>query len=577
MNKDIEEQLAETALTAASSDMISKVGAGEDTKLDQVISQVIEEAVEIHNPEWKRLQEFKDRFQQIEERRTAIENELSTIDADLWIFQQRYAILVDDLNGERFNKPNIESNLEEIEEWLLNNISQQFNDITAEESNYTEVSEDIADALQDRSDLSPISASLEEASKRDEPPVRGYPERIDNLLTEFEERLDEFEVRLSSPTGWFEEFHDQLDNLEQEIDNPEGISDGLRQNVDGFIHCLDNPESASDKIKYGSSIEDFIDSVESDWESYNSELKQLSNELDKFHDQFNNFERDIDGHSEELDTIQQRLTNLENTIDNIESDLDAVEQTKDGYGTSTSVFQVRVEKLEKKIDALEEAVDSTEVRLGVSELDIEDIEDRLEKVLNTVEKEQQLEQFAAELDKFEVRLQNIRTKFDNLEEPTPEQIKDQNRVAECCQIASEGSSAYSIKPTNVEIDIKTALEVLGGSTAVAGATGVLSQAGVVLLLCGALYGEMKTEVKVEDAFVYWVGYKNRESGWQLPKNELPELVEEEKSKVDFDIQVKGEEVSEAVTRLERQGSLDVVERDDEEYIAFRETCRVEWE
>lgn len=577
MNEDTEKKLAEKVLTAATSNIPKKMVENEQIEVNQAISEIIGEAVEIQNPELKTLHEFKDRLSRIEKRISNLENELENKDVEMWIFKVRLENLVSDLYGDRFNQSNIELQLEEIEEWLQMEISQQVDTVSPEDGTSIKNKEEIESEPPDDFELSTKLLDQTEGIDNDNPPVPGWPESVEDSLTEFEERLAEFESRFSSPTGWVEEFHDQFDDLSQEIDNSEGYFNGLRQDVDDFVHCLNNPATVSDEFKYGSTIEHFIDRLEQELEDLDTKHAELSQEMGQYRDQYVIFEETLNEHQEELESIHTRIVDNEEKLETISADLDSAEQIVDGYGSTLSVFNVRVQELAEKIDSLEERIDSKDVILGISASEIENLENRRKELLHVAVEDQNLEDTIGRLKNLEQRIQTLHEKYDELEEPTPEQAAKQSNSQACYCIAGDKSTAYTIKPTNIELDIKTALEVVGGGTAVAGATGGLSQAGIVLLLCAALYDDIKTEVKIEDAFVYWVGYKNRGSLWELPKNELPELVEEEQSEVDIDISMEDDEVFDAVTRLERKGSLDEIEKDDETYIVFRETCRVEWE
>lgn len=558
MRELIKSRLTIAAIEAASSKMMSKVLEEDRESLELIIDTYIGQYVDVNNDDLRKVKRYKRRLQKIKKQKENIGRQIENETPSLWIFEQRLRELDNDIQIE-----NNESKLQYFENQFAESIFAQS---VVKESESTNI----------------FGPKL---------PTEEQLDNVEESLTTFERRLEEFETRLGSPVGWFQEFNERLDEFHLRIDNPDSRSSarilfergGLRQATNKFIECLNTPEQIIDDSPY-SSINYFLKRMPEELESLNEREEGLRKELEKYEEQLEVFKRHLDDYAEELDELHTRINDHETELNEIRSNLESAGEIVDGFGTTPDVFQLRVEKLERDIHSLEKDINSEKVQHGSLENRINSLADRLDKLLELTIINEEINSFSPLLETLKNKLRKLHEQYDDLEKPSKGQqpgfsgeTTGQGGPVDALIAGGHESSVYSIKPTNVEFDIKSALEVAGSSAAVSGATATLSKVGIILLLCAAIYEDMRTEVTIEDAFVYWAGYKHRRPRWELPKNELPNIVEEEKSNVDFELSIDERDVSEAVDRLKRKGCLDEIKKDGEPYIIFRETCRVKWE
>lgn len=137
------------------------------------------------------------------------------------------------------------------------------------------------------------------------------------------------------------------------------------------------------------------------------------------------------------------------------------------------------------------------------------------------------------------------------------------------------TGATSVKPRNLELNLAKALTLAGQSSALTSGDPALI-GGAVATLCGTMVTWTKVPLDAKTGFVYWVAYENRHDSWQIPKEEIPPLVQEMCGEVEDSIRFTDGEVQEQLDILQRHNCIKYENIDGVEHVVLRETCRTSW-
>lgn len=149
------------------------------------------------------------------------------------------------------------------------------------------------------------------------------------------------------------------------------------------------------------------------------------------------------------------------------------------------------------------------------------------------------------------------------------------------KVTSTPSRAFSRKPTNLTTKLTADVGELmpaaltGGIALTSGDENAIAAAVVTLL--GTIYQQAKVPLSVEQGFVYYVGYTNRQDKWQIPEDELIDRVLNKCAELSNDILISDrEDVEREIVHLERYGCIERIKQDGTSFVIFRETCQGTW-
>lgn len=185
----------------------------------------------------------------------------------------------------------------------------------------------------------------------------------------------------------------------------------------------------------------------------------------------------------------------------------------------------------------------------------------------------------------------IRDNLDSLSEKTDLDQDHIDRLVDECVSVDESAplssaslsdikatplSAQSSKPMNIIVgfDITTAFEILAQTGFLSGEPWAIFAS--VSAFCALVGNKTQIELNPETGFIYWIAYENRHELWEIPKEELIELVSNKSKSMDVPFELTKNEIECHIKLLCRYKSFKPRYKNGREYLILRERCSADW-
>lgn len=424
----------------------------------------------------------------------------------------------------------------------------------------------------------------EEEFRRRLSEARNQVRKCDSILTQQEqqlsalrERLEELRANLAAFEKEAVHFRNTLDPV---LDRIELIDQSQSRRRDRLKNAKSELVTLEDGLESDAigvlEFEERLDEVETSL----SEISRSRSQLSQIEAALDELETWLTEPSVRLDEFEAQLENADRIANEARSHLANCQNPKKS-------FEYKTEWKNERFDAEDKI---SELRASLS-----DHRERFEAHREWREKSNfddpahaerlsELEERLADLEGESLRLleqltdlqENAHAYHDQLKtsERVPESASEADAAAPAIQTGPTGS--FTRKPSNIELDIGTASQVIGESVSAAVIPEPTIQGILMLALCGTLYSRSKKRLRLEDGFIYSVGYEHRNADDKLSKDELTELVLEKESEIDYDLRMDEQDIDRAIPRLESMGCLELLYQNDKQVIHFLERCTSNW-